>query len=94
MDINNKLISILLETLYQSDKYLTDQDKKEFSLMYRCIHSINEIWSSNKTAIKSLDVSLLSKDMLRIQVNDSSPVTYIYKVYERPVLHQLSERLC
>lgn len=77
MEKQNLLIRIVLETLYEQDRHLTKKDKKEFPLVYRAINAINEVWNSNSVKIQRLEVDSITADQVRLQVNESSPVTYI-----------------
>lgn len=76
---NNRLISILLETIQVQEEYLTDLDKKEFPIVERTIHTILDIWEANKLKIKTLEVIQLNTKTIWIQVNDSNPVTFLAK---------------
>lgn len=77
MEKQNLLISKVLETLYWQDRGLTEKDKKEFPLMYRAINAINEVWNSNDVPIQKMQIDSIDDDQIRMQVNESSPVTFI-----------------
>ena len=68
---------MLLHTLYQQELELTELEKKEFPLVIRAIHTLLEIWESNRIPINALEVSHLTTEAIWIQVNESSPVTFI-----------------
>ncbi|WBL42357.1 hypothetical protein PBT90_00085 [Algoriphagus halophytocola] len=76
-EINNQLISMLLRIMYEQELHLTDLDKIEFPLVERTIHTILDIWDTNQIRIKNLEVSPLGDKGIWIQVNESSPVTFI-----------------
>ena len=68
---------MLLRILYEQEQQLTEQDKLEFPLVERTIHTILDIWDTNHIPIKNMEVSPLGDKGLWIQVNESSPVTFI-----------------
>lgn len=68
---------MLLNTLYQQEQALTKEEKKEFPLVERAIHTLLDIWDTNKVPLKCLEVSHLTPEAIWIQVNESSPVTFI-----------------
>lgn len=77
MNKNDILISMVLETLYQQEIYLTDEDKKNFPLAERCASTILDIWDTNRIKIRALDLKQIADGQLLIQVNDSARVCFI-----------------
>jgi hypothetical protein len=74
---NDELSGMLLATLFQQEVHLTSEDKKEFPLVERAIHTILEIWESNKLKIRNMDVKLIAEGQLLIQVNDGARVCFM-----------------
>lgn len=76
-ELNNRLISIVLQTLHQHEESLTLKDKKKLPLIERTVSTILDVWGTNKVRIKKMEVEYLRPDMVWIKVNESSPVTFI-----------------
>lgn len=77
MDKNNQLISILLATLFQQEIHLTKEDKAEFPLVERALHTILDIWDTNRVKITSMDLKLIAEGQLLIQINTGARVCFM-----------------
>lgn len=74
---NDLLTAMLVATLFQQETYLTEEDKKEFPMVERALHTILDIWDTNRIKITSLDMKLIAEGQLLIQVNDGARVCFI-----------------
>ncbi len=74
---NDLLTAMLVETLFQQEIYLTEEDKKEFPLVERALHTILDIWDTNRIKITSLDMKLIAEGQLLIQVNSGARVCFM-----------------
>lgn len=74
---NDLLTAMLVETLFQQETYLTEEDKKEFPLVERALHTILDIWDTNRIKITSLDMKLIAEGQLLIQVNSGARVCFM-----------------
>ncbi|MFN3758477.1 MAG: hypothetical protein ACK4SF_04600 [Algoriphagus aquaeductus] len=74
---NDLLTAMLVETLFQQETYLTEEDKKEFPLVERALHTILDIWDTNWVKITSLDMKLIAEGQLLIQVNSGVRVYFM-----------------
>ncbi len=73
----DQLTSMLLATLFQQEVFLTEEDKKEFPLVERALHTILDIWDTNRMKIRSLDVKRIADGQLMIKVNDAAQVCFL-----------------
>lgn len=64
------MMSMLLATLFQQEILLTEEDKKEFPLLERAMHTILDIWDTNRVKIHRLTLRMISDTSLLIQIND------------------------
>lgn len=71
------LLQKTIESLHSQDRYLNEKDKKDFPLIFRAISTINDFWNSNRVSLQKVEVESITPDMVRMQVNDCPPVTYI-----------------
>lgn len=74
---NDLLTAMLVETLFQQETYLTEEDKKEFPLVERALHTILDIWDTNRIRIQSMDLKQIGAGQLLIQVNDGARVCFM-----------------
>lgn len=74
---NDLLMGMLIEILFQQETHLTEQDKKEFPLVERALHTILDIWDTNRIKITSLNMKLIAEGQLLIQVNSGARVCFM-----------------
>jgi hypothetical protein len=71
------LLQKTIETLHSQDQWMSDKDRKDFTLIFRTISTVNDLWNSHRILIQKINVETITPDMVRIEVNECPPVTYI-----------------
>jgi hypothetical protein len=72
----DQLTGILLASLFEQETHLTKADKEEFPLVARAIHTILDIWDTNRIKIRSLDIKTVQEGEILIKVNDAARVCF------------------